>query len=242
MLSQIFSKIIIPVLISCGKDIFKAAPEKFRELADWWQGKNIAIIGPTASGKNSMFSRLKRESPPPEHIQTRGAEKVGSFKFKWLVDGEKVEFNCRKSINVGGEIDERERNWADACKDADAIFYLVDIKNLLSDKDTTIARIRQDFLWLAKNINDFKCGVVIHVLLNKIDEIEFPGNIEDKKQYLLNEIEGESTLIQELAKKILGPRGDLIVGISPISMADDFLFDQFFVGALKKVFLKVEGR
>lgn len=74
----------------------------------WWNGKTIAIVGATASGKNSFYDCLLEKDPPKEHIQTRGVEKVHSFTVKRNIQGlGTIELRCKRSVNVGGEVDEQ---------------------------------------------------------------------------------------------------------------------------------------
>ncbi|MGM3387262.1 hypothetical protein KXR94_06390 [Stutzerimonas stutzeri] len=243
MIAGIFKGVLAGLIKDLLKDAAKRTPSFVQSLKSWWYGKTIAIIGPTASGKNSMFSRIKKEQPPVEYIQTRGADEVGDFKFSWrLGDGSPVEFNCKKSINVGGEHDERDRVWAQACAGADVIFYLVDIKQLKEEPSSTLDRIRGDFRWMAEKFRDFKAGVVVQILMNKVDELDFTGSLEDQRQHILDVLKDESDRIHDIARKILGARSASIVGISPISMIDDYLFDVFFVDVLSTVFSKVNQK
>lgn len=220
------------------KDGVKSAPGWYSKLKSWWTGKCIAIIGPTASGKNSFFNKLKRENAPTEHIQTRGAEEVGTFKFTWpLPDKTEVDFRCRNSINVGGEVDERERYWLQSCSGADVIFYLIDLDKLSNNPDDTKDRIKSDFKWIASNISHFKANSSIHVLINKVDILlngcPDPSDIEEK---ISKGLESYLEDIEYSAKKILGVYFDKITGISPISMIDPHIFSIYFTAVLQTVF------
>ena len=63
------------------------APDALKKIVKWWNGKTIAIVGDTASGKNSFYNCLREKEPPSEHIQTRGMEKVDSFIVKRNIQG-----------------------------------------------------------------------------------------------------------------------------------------------------------
>lgn len=227
-------KLIVATVTSEG---LKATPGLFGKLRAWWNGKCISIIGPTASGKNSLFNRLQKMKAPDTHIQTRGAEKVDSFTFDWpLPDKKRIKFKCKRSINVGGEIDERERFWLESCTDADVIFYLVDIQNLAKDHQSTIKRIKDDLKWLSSSILHMKAESCIQIFVNKIDTIiseNDPSEISSKIENLISPLIDE---IENIAKNILGSNFSKISGISPISMVDDHLFNRYFTHALQDVF------
>lgn len=205
-------------------------PGYYKNVKYWWTGKTIAIIGATASGKNSMYSRLRKEQIPAEHIQTRGAETVTNFSIYWpLPDSKTVDFKCKNSINIGGEIDERDRYWLQSCEGADVIFYLVDTKKLRDDQASTLKRFHDDMCWLVKNFRNLKSSVRIHLLLNKIDVVlgSWPHteSAKNSMQKLLEIIikEAEDSLAENIKK---------VTGITPISMSDEYLFNRHFNFAL----------
>lgn len=188
-------------------------------LVKFWKGKSIAIIGPTASGKDHMYSNLRNEDPPKEYNNTQVSEKKETFDIIWpLPDAPDVEFKCRKSMNVGGEIEQRERFWLQACENADIIFYLVDVEKLRDNKENTFKRIREDFKWLGSNMKNFKPSAKIHILLNKIDIFTNgadPDEIEDIiKENTLENVE----TISASAQKILKDNYGKLSGFTPISM------------------------
>lgn len=240
MWEDIIKKVVLLVIADGAKELIKFAKDKVDPFIKWWSGKCIAVIGPTASGKNSLFRKLRRLEAPTEHIQTRGAEKIDTFKFHWpLPDKTFIEFRCRNAINVGGEIDERERFWLESTKNADVIFYLVDLEKLLEvenykDSDA-INRIKSDFKWMATNIPNFKAASSIHILINKIDVLTTDSEISD----IQDKLEQISELIrhlEDLARGILGLHFDKVSGLSPISMIDGYIFSNYFTQALKSIF------
>jgi tRNA U34 5-carboxymethylaminomethyl modifying GTPase MnmE/TrmE len=226
-------KTLITIIIDTG---LPKIPNTWKNIKKWWNGKCIAIIGSTASGKNSLFAKLTNEPPPKQHTLTRGTTKQGTFDFKWpLPDGSAIKFKCKKSINVGGEIDERERYWSDACKGADVIFYLIDAEKLSTTPNTTKNRIKDDFKWMISYIRDIKSNATIHILVNKIDLIikstspdEITKEVETKFGSVIDEI-------QELSKNIFGKYRSRITGINAISMTDPYLFNTYFTEALKSI-------
>lgn len=206
----------------------------YESLIKWWSGKCIAIIGPTASGKNSLFNRLQCLDAPSEHIQTRGAEKVGTFKFNWtLPDKTRISFKSKRSINVGGETDERDRYWMESCKNSDVIFYIVDITKLNDPlyKD----RIQSDLRWISIGLPHFKSTSCVYILVNKVDTIIYGCNIHDVFSKIENDCKNAVDEIEDFSKKILGKNYERISGISPISMTDSHIFSIFFTDVLKKV-------
>lgn len=240
MWDEIIKKVVMIVIADGAKELIKFAKDKVDPLRKWWNGKCIAVIGPTASGKNSLFRKLRRLEAPSEHIQTRGAEKIDTFKFNWpLPDKTSIEFRCRNAINVGGEIDERERFWLESTKNADVIFYLIDLEKLLkveNYKDSDVVnRIKSDFKWMATSIPNFKAASSIHILINKIDVLTINSEvseIEDK----LKQIREVITHLEDLAKSIFGLHFHRVSGLSPISMIDGYLFSKYFTEALNSIF------
>src|ERR1022692_2814595 len=92
----------------------------------WWSGKKIAVIGPTASGKDSFLARLQNREIPQVHSNSTTGEKVKSFSVKLALSNRQViDITCKGVINIGGESDYRDTpsGWLAACIDADVIFY-----------------------------------------------------------------------------------------------------------------------
>lgn len=237
MWQKLLAQALNAIVIMVAKGAVKAAPEFCSKVKSWWNGKCIAIIGPTASGKNSLFNKLKREKAPIEHIQTRGAEEIGTFNFAWpLPDKSIIDFKCKNSINVGGEIDERERYWLQSCQDADVIFYLIDLEKLIKGNSIVTDRIKSDIKWLASNIPQFKAGSSIHLLVNKIDILSNNCDPVEIESIISNGTKIHLDEIENIAKKVLGPHFERISGISPISMTDPHLFSVYFTAALQSVF------
>ena len=223
-----------------GVDQVKQAPEAFKGFMKWWNGKTIAVIGATASGKNSFYDCLLEKDPPKEHIQTRGAEKVDSFTVKRSIQGlETIELRCKRSINVGGEVDERIRYWSQACSDADFIFYLVDMERLNAPDlyDTYHSRIGDDLKWLGANLSKFKEGCKIHLLLNKIDRVlEIPSFVDNRREFIENELAKKIADMENRTKSILDQNSSALSGVSPMCMVDKDLFNYLFDGVLIRIY------
>lgn len=227
------SKFLTVVLEAVAIIFVEKIPEYYEKITSWWTGKTIAIIGATASGKNSMFSRLRKEPIPAEHIQTRGAETVTDFKISWpLPNGEHVDFHCKRSINVGGEIDERERYWLQTCKGADVIFYLIDAEKLLEAQPATLKRFHDDMCWLVTNFRHFKPSVTVHLLLNKID---VTLGRSPHTNSALNSMKKLVDTIEREAKDTLAEYFQRVTGVTPISMSDEHLFGKYFASALSTI-------
>lgn len=236
MILKLIEKFAMTIVAAFAKEAVEMLVEGWGKVKDWWNGKTIAIIGPTASGKNSMFNKLRKIPAPIEHIQTRGAEQVGKFEINWaLPDSTKVSMTCKKSINVGGEVDERERYWLQSCNNADVIFYLVDGKKLLDEEGKTLKRIRDDLKWIAKNFNSFKPDVVLHLLINKIDVAMDYDDKEAFREHVVQKFSSGMSGIEKSLDVVLGKIRARVAGVSPISMMDDYLFSTYFSDALQSI-------
>jgi len=69
--------------------LLTSLPEAGKQLSrlvkgtlDWWSGKKIAVIGPTASGKDSFLARLRNQEIPRVHANSTMGETVESFPVK----------------------------------------------------------------------------------------------------------------------------------------------------------------
>lgn len=232
-----FEKVLLAIAAALAKAVIDKAPSWGRGFLSWWMGKTIAVIGPTASGKNSMYQRLMKQEAPATHVQTRGLEKVGNFKVSWsLPNGAHIDFTCKGSLNHGGEKDERERYWQQSCKGADVIFYLIDSEELTSEPTAVLDRVRDDLRWMAANMSTFKADARVQILFNKVDVWTHDVPIEKAMDVVRQILSEKVPVIEELAKSILGRNVSRISGISPISMLDRYLFEQGFTGALENVY------
>lgn len=253
-MSDAKEKIIIGVAIALAKPVFdvlvklanwgidqaKRSPGAIKDFVNWWDGKTIAVIGVTASGKNSFYDCLLEKDPPKEHHQTRGVEKVDSFTVKRNIQGfDTIELKCKRSVNVGGEDDERIRYWHQACGGADLIFYLVDMDRL-NDPDlheTYHSRIGDDLKWLGSNLSKFKAGCRVHLLLNKIDKVlEIPSFVDNRREFIESELNKHVTEMESRAKSIFDMNSLALTGASPMCMVDRDLFDCLFDGVLARIY------
>ena len=221
-----YSKFITATVI---KNIILVLPQTLKTAKEWWRGKNIAIIGATASGKNAMFDMLRGNKISEEHNQTRGIEKLDTFKLSYALPNDKINFTLKKCKNVGGEEDQRELgNWKDACKDSDIIFYLIDVKKLLDAPIAQKQRVKDDLKWLGENIPDFHLNKACHIFLNKVDILLGGVDVDKQEKFLKSELKQHIDELETYAKNILGNYYERITGIHPISMLDKYTFNIFF--------------
>ncbi len=129
----------------------RAVTRLMKSAREWWSGKKIAVIGPTASGKDSFLARLQNRDIPHVHANSPMGEKVDSFKVKLALSHHQViDITCKGVINIGGETDYRDApaGWLAVCEDADVIFYVMTIKDLDEKRFLKGRRIREDLDWL----------------------------------------------------------------------------------------------
>ncbi|MEJ5991965.1 GTPase domain-containing protein [Ramlibacter sp. PS3R-8] len=226
--AAVAKKIAMSIVGKEAINAIRSLPAKARE---WWYGKKICVIGPTGAGKNSFYSRLRQEAVPTEHIQTRGVEKLESFDFvQTLPDGTLFKLRCKRSVNVGGEIDERDRHWWQACEGADVVFYLIDAEKVLDENAAAAHRNRvvQDLQWLATRLGRIKEHALVHLLVNKVDAV---ATKQEQLQKYVSELERST-------KAVFGPYFKRVTGVTPTSMVDDYVFNTSFAGALESIYHK----
>lgn len=190
-------------------------------VLQWWKGKKIAIIGPRETGKDALWNRLQGKDPltPLSLDSTR----IPHFKIDFrLSDGRRVNLTCKRSLNISGEENHRDHllGWRTVCNDADIIFYLITIEDLMENKYLE-GRIKQDLEWLFKNMPYLKAHSHLHILINKIDtkiksHTDYPAFCES----LTNELHAFNSFVQTE----LGPWKKVYTGSSLISTFNDALY------------------
>jgi len=203
---------------------------------DWWSGKKIAVIGPTASGKDSFLARLQNQEIPQIHTNSPMGEKIKSFDVKLALSNRQViDITCKGVINIGGETDYRDApsGWLSVCKDADVVFYMMTVNDLSGKRFLKGRRIRQDLDWLQSALPHLKQGVLIHILINKIDE-----KIESHTDYqaLAEELAQELGALDRTVKNVLHPYDARYTGATLISMKDKQIYTRAINIALRSVY------
>jgi GTPase SAR1 family protein len=210
-------------------------------VLDWWAGKKIAVIGPTASGKDSFLARLQNREIPQVHSNSPMGEKVKSFPVKLVLSNRQaIDITCKGVINIGGETDYRDApsGWLAVCKDADVIFYMMTIKDLSGSRFLNGRRIRQDLDWLLTALPHLKEGVLIHILINKIDE-----EIESHTDYraLAEELSKKLESLDQTVKKVLHPYEAGYTGATLISMKNKQIYTRAINNVLRSVYSAFHG-
>ena len=205
-------------------------------VLDWWEGKKIAVIGPTASGKDSFLARLQNREIPEIHSNSPMGEKIKSFDVKLALSNRRVvDITCRGVINIGGETDYRDApsGWLSVCKDADVIFYMMTVNDLSARRFLKGRRIRQDFDWLQSALPHLKQGALIHILINKIDE-----KIESHTDYraLAEELAQELGALDRTVRTVLHPYEARYTGATLISMKDKPIYTHAINIVLRSVY------
>ena len=202
----------------------------------WWSGKKIAVIGPTASGKDSFLARHQNKEIPEVHSNSAMGEKIKSFKVKLaLSDRQVVDINCKGMVNIGGEADYRDMpsGWLSVCKDANVVFYMMTVKDLSARRFLRGRRIRQDLDWLLTALPELKRDTLIHILINKIDQ-----KIERHTDYraLADELEKELRALNKTVAKVLHPYEARYTGATLISMKNKQIYTRAIDYALRSVY------
>lgn len=229
-----------PVVIGGIRKAYEWVEELAPRVRDWWQGKKIAIIGPTAVGKNSFYNRLRGQPIPIEHINTRALEDVPEFKLqRELPDGKTFEIHVKRSSNVGGEHEQRERFWLDACRGSDVIFYMLTLSDLQEGWFREGGRVHDDLEWLGRHFGVMRSSPKVHFLVNKIDlELKKVADYDSFLERLKPLVEEfESTV-----KRIFGRYKQRNTGISATSMLDEGIFNRSLVLVLESVYESVHRK
>jgi GTPase SAR1 family protein len=203
---------------------------------DWWSGKKIAVIGPTASGKDSFLARLQNVEIPRVHTNSTIGEKIKSFDVKLALSNRKIiDITCKGVINIGGETDYRDApsGWLSVCKDADVIFYMMTVNDLSGKRYLKGRRVRQDLDWLQTALPHLKAGALIHILINKIDE-----KIESHTDYLAlaGELAQELGALDRSVRSVLHPYEARYTGATLISMKDKQIYTRAINIVLRAVY------
>lgn len=208
---------------------------------DWWSGKRIAVIGPTASGKDSFLSRLQNREIPEVHSNSPMGEKVKSFRVKLALSNHQViDITCKGVINIGGETDYRDApsGWLSVCADADVVFYMMTVNDLSKKRYLKGRRIRQDLDWLQTAMPHLKSGALIHILINKIDE-EIESHIDYRS--LAEELAEDLRALNATVKNVLHPYELSYTGATLISMKNKQIYTRAINDALRSVYSGFHG-
>ena len=208
---------------------------------EWWSGKKIAVIGPTASGKDSFLARLRNREIPEIHSNSPMGEKIKSFDVKLALSNRQVvDITCKGVINIGGETDYRDApsGWLSVCKDADVVFYMMTVNDLSAKRFFKGRRIRQDLDWLQSALPHLKQGALIHILINKIDE-----QIESHTDYraLAEELAQELAALDRTVRNVLHPYEARYTGATLISMKDKQIYTRAINIVLGSVYSAFHG-
>lgn len=222
--------------------LLTSLPEAGRHLSrlvkgaiDWWSGKKIAVIGPTASGKDSFLARLQNQEIPRVHSNSTMGENVKSFPVKLALSSRQVvDITCKGVVNIGGETDYRDTpsGWLAVCREADVVFYVMTVNDLADGKFLRGRRVREDLNWLQTAMPHLKPGALIHILINKIDQM-----IESHTDYqaLAAELARELNALDKTVRSVLHPYEAQYTGATLISMKNK----QIYTRAINIVFRAV---
>jgi hypothetical protein len=223
------------LLLASAPGIEKHVTRLVKGALDWWSGKKIAVIGSTASGKDSFLARLQNQEIPQVHANSAMGEKVKSFPVKLALSNHRVvDITCKGVINIGGEIDYRDAptGWLSVCRDADVVFYIMTVDDLARKRFLKDRRIRQDLDWLLTALPHLKAGALIHILINKVD-----GQIESHTDYqaLAQKLAQNLVQLDKTVRTVLHPYESRYTGATLISMKNK----QIYTRAINIVFRAV---
>jgi len=224
------------LLLASFPGVRKHTTRLMKAARDWWSGKKIAVVGPTASGKDSFLARLQNRDIPAVHTNSPMGEKVQSFDVKLALSHHQViDITCKGVINIGGETDYRDApsGWLAACEDADVVFYMMTIKDLTGERFLKGRRIRQDLDWLQTAMPHLKGEALVHVLINKVDEeIESHTDYDALAAGLANELRA----LDRTVRRVLHPYEERYTGATLISMKNKRIYTLAINDVLRSVY------
>ncbi|HXX65902.1 MAG TPA: GTPase domain-containing protein [Polyangiaceae bacterium] len=202
----------------------------------FWSGKKIAVIGPTASGKDSFIARLQGRQIPIRHATSPLGERVKSFDVRLaLTRRQSVNITCKGVVNVGGDVEYRDdpSGWLSVCKGADVIFYVMTVQDLVEKRFMAKGRVRSDLEWLQAALPQLDENALVHVLINKIDE-----EIATHTRYepFAMELAKELRALDRTAKRVLKPYEDRYTGATLISMKNKSMYTLAIHRAFRAVY------
>jgi hypothetical protein len=212
------------LLLASFPGVRKHTTRLMKAARDWWSGKKIAVVGPTAIGKDSFLARLQNRDIPAVHANSPMGETVRSFSVKLALSHHQVvDITCKGVINIGGETDYRDApsGWLAACKDADVVFYVMTIKDLTEGRFLKGRRVRQDLDWLLTAMPHLKGDALVHILINKIDQ-----EIESHTDYaaLAAKLGADLRALDRTVRKVLHPYEERYTGATLISMKNKRIY------------------
>lgn len=245
------------VLMAIGLELAKEyAPVIWKNIKAYWDRKNIAILGATYSGKDAFLARLRGKEIPLEYDNTVESERISSFQIDYNIgSGETICFHVKEGVNVGGESDDVEICWNDACQDADVIFYLIDINELANEftsasLDLTkidiksclkniplLRRLSSDMRFLATHLAQKRSSRLV-IILNKIDLPldNAPGDdFDEKVRNYANDLQHLQEAVKAIARNSLNTYTSQLTGVLPLSCKDIEIFTLLFPAILKNV-------
>ncbi|MBD2483823.1 GTPase domain-containing protein [Planktothrix sp. FACHB-1365] len=150
---------LLVLLMMASSPIFGGALvlSKWGDIMLALQGKKIAILGATGTGKTTMYEFLTKKSLPEKHKQTLLATTIkgGIFKF------DERNIVLKKATDVsGGEASLAE--WQKLFNEADFVFYLIRTDELLNESELTVKRVNKDLEQMATwNTNRSKNKLIL---------------------------------------------------------------------------------
>ena len=233
--AYVLKKIISALFGPVAKAVIPYLQRLPKNVREFWNGKKIAIIGATASGKDSFFNRLQGKPFSETYNQTRTPEKIENFQINYgMPDGTTFKLVCKRAGNVGGEEDQKIDYWFQACADSDIIFYLIDSKELLNidpNKNST-NRVKSDIKWIATHMSKFHAQVKIQILFNKLDLMI---DYSDHKAEIPDNLTQRIKEIQTYSEQIFGVYNNKLCTPLPISMLDDHLYNIYLANAFIEI-------
>jgi len=224
------------LMLASAPGIEKHLTRLVKAALDWWSGKKIAVIGPTAAGKDSFLARLQNREIPVVHTNSAMGEKVKSFPVRLALSNRQVvDITCKGVINIGGEADYRDdpSGWLLVCKDADVVFYVMTVSDLTKKRFLRGRRIRQDLDWILTALPHLKPAALIHILINKID-----SHIESHTDYqaLADELAEDLAELDRTVRSVLHPYEARYTGATLTSMKNKQIYTRAINIALRAVY------
>lgn len=171
----------------------------------FWDGKKIAVLGSRGVGKTTFWEFLKTKQISNEQFEaTTTRRKIKRITIE--EDGLKLKFSHNHDVG-GGKT--KYADWDFVVNDADYIFYILNIHEVLQRNSKYITSVKDDINYIGEKIRAKQPSAKVFLLATHAD-------LQSRYKTNLNELEqvvAQNTVVNECQAKLGGSKNcKLILG------------------------------